>query len=158
MAREYPDPGAYLSLYTAVGEPWLWWERRAQPAAVLAARLAAPETEIYVLRQHQGPVGFAELAVSSGRSLEIAYFGLVPAVLGQGLGGWLMASVLARAWRPGTHRLWLHTCDLDHPGALGFYQRWGFKPFRSQRRVVKDPRLTGILPREAAPHVPLARL
>jgi hypothetical protein len=24
-------------------------------------------------------------------------------------------------------RLWLHTCDLDHPGALGFYQRSGFR-------------------------------
>jgi hypothetical protein len=32
-----------------------------------------------------------------------------------------------RAWaEPDAARVWLHTCELDHPGALRFYQRGGF--------------------------------
>jgi hypothetical protein len=34
--------------------------------------------------------------------------------------------MIDRAWEePGTARVWLHTCELDHPGALRFYQAGG---------------------------------
>ena len=34
--------------------------------------------------------------------------------------------MIDRAWDdPATERVWLHTCELDHPGALRFYQRGG---------------------------------
>ena len=52
----------------------------------------------------------------------------------------------------------LNTCTLDHPGALAFYQRHGFTVTHSEVDIVDDPRLAGLIPREAAPHVPLARL
>jgi hypothetical protein len=39
---------------------------------------------------------------------------------------------------------------------LAFYIAAGFRPFREEDILVDDPRLTGLLPRTAAPHVPLA--
>ena len=50
----------------------------------------------------------------------------------------------------------LNTCTLDHPAALAFYQKRGFAITHSEVDIVDDPRLVGLLPRDAAPHVPLA--
>jgi hypothetical protein len=52
-------------------------------------------------------------------------------------------------------RVWLHTCSFDHPAALAFYQRAGFRPFRRQIEIADDPRLDGTVPRSAAAHVPI---
>ncbi|MEX0368657.1 MAG: GNAT family N-acetyltransferase, partial [Ruegeria sp.] len=43
----------------------------------------------------------------------------------------------------------------DHPRALDFYRRSGFTPVRQEVEVMADPRLNGVLPKDAAPHVPL---
>jgi hypothetical protein len=48
----------------------------------------------------------------------------------------------------------VHTCTLDHPGALAFYIRSGFRPFRRQIEISEDLRITGEAPRSASPHVP----
>jgi hypothetical protein len=66
-----------------------------------------------------------------------------------------MNEALERAWAQPISRLWVHTCTFDHPNALGFYQRSGFRPYAVMVEVHKDPRLTGHLPREASPRVPL---
>jgi hypothetical protein len=66
-----------------------------------------------------------------------------------------MAEALARAWTPGTRRVWLHTCTLDHPAALGFYRAQGFTATARTVEVFADPRVLGVLPANAAPQVPL---
>jgi hypothetical protein len=66
-----------------------------------------------------------------------------------------MARALERGWRPGIRRLWVHTCHLDHPAALDFYIRSGFRPFKRAIEIFEDPRLSGVLPRQAAPQLPL---
>ena len=68
---------------------------------------------------------------------------------------WLMAHALRLAWgRAGTRRVWVHTCTLDHPGALAFYARHGFRPFARAVETFADPRLAGLLPRDCAPPHP----
>ena len=59
------------------------------------------------------------------------------------------------AWSRPIRRLWLHTCTFDHPGAVPFYVRSGFHSYRRQVEVANDPRIIGLLPGTAAPHVPL---
>jgi GNAT superfamily N-acetyltransferase len=86
---------------------------------------------------------------------ELAYFGLVPGMTGHGHGGWLMAHAMRLAWQPGISRVWVHTCDLDHPAALGFYIASGFVPFERAVEILPDPRLTGIHPRGAAARIPI---
>jgi hypothetical protein len=49
----------------------------------------------------------------------------------------------------------VHTCTFNHPSAVAFYQRSGFRPFRRQIEIADDPRLDGTAPRSAAKHVPI---
>ena len=83
------------------------------------------------------------------------FFGLTERLVGSGAGRWLMNRAQEIAWSRPLARLWLHTCTFDHPSALAFYQRSGFRPFRRQVEVVNDPRLDGTVPRDVARHVPV---
>src|SRR3546814_19000221 len=65
-----------------------------------------------------------------------------------------MAHALALAWRKGVARVWVHTCTLDHPAALGFYRASGFTPIRRTIETFADPRALGVLPRDAASQIP----
>jgi hypothetical protein len=51
--------------------------------------------------------------------------------------------------------VWVHTCTLDHPHALGFYRASGFAAISRTVETFADPRLSGHLSPDAAPHVPL---
>lgn len=146
----------YLRLYRAVGGAWLWWQRLVLDEAVLAAYLRADETELHVAEAAGTPVGFAELNRRPAPDVELRYFGVVGPRIGTGLGGCLLAHALAAAWRPRPRRVILETCDCDHPRALGFYRKHGFSIVRQETEVFDDPRLRGLLPRDSAPHVPLA--
>jgi hypothetical protein len=66
-----------------------------------------------------------------------------------------MSHALRLAWSRPINRLWLHTCTYDHPAAVLFYQRAGFRAFRRQVEVEDDPRLDGTAPRDVAKHVPV---
>ena len=112
--------------------------------------------EVFAVADRAGvEVGMLELDLRREDETELSYFGLVPELAGQGYGRWLMAQALALAWRAGTERVWLHTCTLDHPRALGFYRAQGFAAVARTLETFPDPRLLGVLPREAGPHVPL---
>jgi GNAT superfamily N-acetyltransferase len=150
-----PDVPAYRALYRSIGEPWLWFSRLVMSEAALAAILGDPAVEVYVLRQGERRIGLLELDFREEGLCELAFFGLTPEAIGNGAGRLLMNEAVRRAWARPIRRFWVHTCSLDHPAALGFYQRSGFTPYALMVEVADDPRLTGVLPREAAPHVPL---
>ena len=86
---------------------------------------------------------------------EIVFFGVTAKLIGSGAGRWLMNRALELAWSRPIARLWLHTCTHDHPAAVAFYQRSGFRAFRRQIEIEDDPRLDGTAPRDAARHVPV---
>jgi hypothetical protein len=73
-------------------------------------------------------------------------------------GRWLMNRALEFSWSRPIARVWVHTCTFDHPAALAFYQRSGFRAFRRQIEVADDPRLDGTAPRDVARHVPYHRV
>ena len=149
------DRDAYRTLFRAIGEPWLWTGRLVMDDEALAAILDAPTTQVHVACRRDGtPVGLLELDFSAPGDCEIVYFSLVPGMTGSGHGAWLMAHALRLAWGTVT-RVWVHTCTLDHPAALGFYQRQGFVPFERWVEVYSDPRAAGLYSREIAPWMPL---
>jgi len=155
--RRVADPATawYRELYARVGENWLWFSRlRLEPVA-LAAILADARVEVYALACAGRDVGLLELDFRAEGLCELAFFGLAPALLGQGAGRLLMNHAIARAWARPIGCLWVHTSTLDHPNALAFYLRSGFCPFKRQIEIADDPRLTGHLPPEAAPNVPI---
>lgn len=145
------DP--YLTLFRAVGTDWLWASRLVIPEAELQTILEDTRTEIYRLDRAGAPIGLLELNFREEGACEIAFFGLVPGAVGQSIGPWFMSEALRLAWREGIERVWLHTCTLDHPKALGFYQSCGFKPYAQEVEVMVDPRVSGVLPKEAGKHV-----
>lgn len=151
-----PTPEKYRALFRRVGEPWLWFSRLVMTDAQLTEIIHDDKVEIYAIADPQGiEVGILELDFRTAGQCEIGFFGLVPELSGKGHGGWLMAQTLALGWRKGVSRMWVHTCTLDHPSALGFYRKQGFIPFSREIEIFTDPRLSGHLPREAAPHIPI---
>jgi ribosomal protein S18 acetylase RimI-like enzyme len=130
----------YRYLYNTVGAPWLWYERRAVADSDLAAVVQHPDVDVYVLYADGEPAGYAELDRRHMPDIELAYFGLVPAFIGRKLGPWFLHWVIDAAWARNPDRLWVHTCNLDHPRAIAHYQRAGFVPFKQERKLVLDPR------------------
>lgn len=150
-----PDPRWYRELFARIGGPYLWFSRLALDDAELATILHDPRVEVYAVRGDGEDIGFLELDFRTEGQCWLAYFGLVESAVGKGVGRWLMNRALERAWSQPIERVWVHTCTLDHPNALAFYIRSGFRPYKRQVEVYDDPRLVGLLPRTAAPHVPL---
>jgi GNAT superfamily N-acetyltransferase len=150
-----PSPSWYRAIYRRVGDRWLWVGRAMMDDAALAAWLATPTTEILAIEEGDETIGFAELDWSVAGNLEVAMFGVVAEATGKGAAALLMQQVHARARAEGVGRIWLHTCTFDHPAAIPFYRRAGFKPYKFAIEVMPAPRLTGDLPRDAGPNIPI---
>ncbi|MGH6940838.1 GNAT family N-acetyltransferase [Hypericibacter sp.] len=150
-----PDLQSYRALFRRVGQDWMWFSRLIMPDERLRRILTDPKVEVY--RLHDGPaeIGLLELDFREEGQCELAFFGVVPEVIGQGAGRFLMDQAITMAWARPIRRFWVHTCSFDHPSALAFYRRSGFRPYAYAVEVHDDPRLTGHLPRTAAPHIPL---
>lgn len=152
-----PAPDKYRALYRRIGEPWLWFSRLELHDEALAAIIHDPQVRIWAVLDRRGiEVGILELDFREAGQCEIAFFGLVPELAGKGFGKWLMALALQAGWgEPGVQRMWVHTCTLDGPGALSFYIKSGFKPYQRQLETFPDPRLSGLIPMQAAPQIPI---
>lgn len=150
-----PDPDKYRALFRRVGAPWLWYSRLLMDDARLLSIIRDPDSEVYAVEDRAGvEVGFLELDFHREGETELSYVGFVRELAGQGHGRWLMARALQLAWRPGTDRVRVHTCTLDHPRALGFYRSHGFEAIRRTVETFPDPRALGLLPDHAAPQIP----
>lgn len=155
LARIHASPAVYRALFRLVGAPWLWFSRLVMTDVALAAILDDPMVELFEVRDGEEVVGMLELDRRAASRCELAFVGLVPAYAGRGHGKWLLAEAVARAWREGTTHVSVHTCSLDHPAALTAYRRAGFNAVARKVEMFLDPRNAGVLPRHAAPQIPL---
>lgn len=131
--EEPPNPSLNRRLYASVGATWQWTDRRTWTDADWARYLGDRSIETWVLWSGTEPAGYFELAAGEDKSTEIAYFGLAPAFIGRGLGGYLLSAAVTRAFDSGAVRVWLHTSSRDHPHALSNYQARGFTIFRTEQ-------------------------
>lgn len=151
----------YRELFRAVGQDWLWYSRIVMADEKLSNILTDEKVDLYRLTDRRGTaLGLLELDFREDGQCELAFFGLVATAIGQGAGRYLVTRATQLAWARDVdgkkiERFWVHTCTFDHPNALGFYQKAGFKPYAFMVEVADDPRFTGHLPRDAAPHIPL---
>ena len=152
-----PHAEKYRTLYRRIGEPWLWFSRLEMDDEALLSSIHDPKVRIWAVEDRRGiEVGILELDFRIEGECEIAFFGLIPELTGQGHGKWLMAMALQLGWaEAGVKRMWVHTCTLDGPAALAFYQRSGFTAYQRQLETFADPRLSGLIPRDAAPQIPI---
>jgi GNAT superfamily N-acetyltransferase len=139
-----PSPELNRFLYVAVGDRWHWRDRLAWTRTRWMEWLERTDVETWVAYRGDAPAGYFELEAQEGGNVEIAYFGILPGFEGQGLGGYLVTEAARRAFamRPGVGRVWLHTCTLDHPGALPNYLTRGFAIFREEEADVMLPERT----------------
>jgi GNAT superfamily N-acetyltransferase len=151
------DAEAYRHLFRRVGANWLWYSRLQMPVEQLEAILHDVKTEVFALVADAAEEGLLELDYRTKGECELAFFGVSDVLQGRGAGRWLMNRALERAWARPIRRLWVHTCTLDHPAALAFYVRSGFRAFARSVEIADDPRATGLLPADAAPQVPVIR-
>ncbi|MFQ5935452.1 MAG: GNAT family N-acetyltransferase [Acidiferrobacterales bacterium] len=140
-----PAVSFYRYLYNTVGGQWMWYERRHMDDATLAEIISDPQVEVYVLHVDGVPAGYVELDCRAKGEVEIAYFGLMPDFIGRGLGSHLLDCGLRAAWRKRPQRVWVHTCNLDHPKALAVYRQAGFIPYKTEKVLIDDPRLDGTI-------------
>lgn len=150
-----PSLDWYRDLYRRVGEEWLWFSRARMNDTELAAVIRAPRIEVYALSVDGRDEGLLELDFREASQCELVYFGVTASLIGGGAARFLMNRALELAWSRDLRRVWVHTCTFDHPSAVAFYQRSGFRPFRRQVEIADDPRLDGTAPRDAARHVPI---
>lgn len=155
--RAAPDLDWYLALYHDIGGPWLWYSRLLMPKDAVRTVLDDPGVEVYALVREGREVGIGELSFRTPGEAEISFFGVAASEIGAGAGRWMMAKLLERAWAEAPRRVWLHTCTLDHPNALPFYIRQGFRPYRRTVGLFADPRLSGALAPTDGPHIPVIR-
>jgi GNAT superfamily N-acetyltransferase len=128
----------YRYLYVEVGRLYHWRDRLPWSEAEWRAWLQGP-SRIWLLQVEGAPAGFFELRGPLDGGVEIAYFGVLPEYQGMGLGKWLLTRAVEEAWAMTPKRVWLHTCTLDHPGALPNYVKRGFRPVREERYEVTLP-------------------
>ena len=150
-----PAADHYRALFRKIGSPWLWFSRLLMDDAKLESIIHDPGVELYEVAAVEAVVGMIELDFREPGQCELAFIGLVPQLTGEGHGRWLLGEAVRLAWRDGVQRVHVHTCTLDHPAALAAYKRAGFKAYKRAVERFPDPRLSGILPADSAPQVPL---
>ncbi len=150
------DTVTYRKLFARVGaQDWLWFSRMQMSDDALSDILDNKDVVIATMFVEGQPEALLELDFRETRQCELAFFGVSPALLGKGAGRALMNKAIELAWDRNISRFHVHTCTLDHPQALTFYRRSGFDPIRQQIEIAPDPRLTGVLPNDAGPHIPM---
>ena len=149
------DTDGYLALFRKVGGDWMWFSRLQMPRSELETILRHPDVELFALQDDGKDIGILELDFRKMANCELAFFGVTRDAIGKGAGRFLMSEAISRAWARPIKRFWVHTCSFDHPAAIDFYKRSGFTPYQFMVEVLDDPRLKGLLPRDAAPHVAL---
>jgi GNAT superfamily N-acetyltransferase len=124
-------------LYFRVGEQWDWIERRPWTDEQWKEYAMATELRTFAGYYDKSLAGYYELRQDAENGIEIAYFGLLPEFIGRGLGGALLTSAIEEAWswRAGLapSRVWVHTCNRDHPQALANYQARGMVVYKIEQ-------------------------
>lgn len=136
LCAEDPPADYFLYLYQAVGADYEWTDWLRCSPSELQDFVSHPDILLYTLMVDGWPGGFFMLDGSEPEVCDLAYFGLVPQAIGRGLGHWLLATAVDIGWdRPETQRMTVNTNTLDHPRALGLYQRVGFRPVRRETKT-----------------------
>lgn len=138
LHAENPPAWYYMSLYEAVGESYAWEDKKQLSRDALRAYVQHPDRALYTLIRQGWPAGFFMLDYTEKGVCDIAIFGLVPEMVGQGYGKFLLKEAVHTGWDgEDVKKLTVNTCTLDHPRALALYQSAGFTPVR-QNTITRD--------------------
>jgi len=124
------DPFINHVFFLAVGLPWKWYSRLSWTPGDWKKHFLKSEVFTYMAFSGKSLAGYFELEKSDKTGMEIKYVGLLPHYTGKGLGGYLISHAVENAFSSGAERVWLHTCNNDHPQAIRSYKKRGFSIFK----------------------------
>ncbi|RDI44693.1 GNAT family N-acetyltransferase [Nocardia mexicana] len=130
------------SVQAGVGEPYGWGAARRSAERWSAYLAEHPDEQYWLITVENEPAGVAYLEPQPAGDVEVTAFGLLPAYVGKGFGAYALTLALRQAWATEpvgaqeVRRVWLHTCSLDHPNALGNYRKRGLRPYRVETKPV----------------------
>jgi GNAT superfamily N-acetyltransferase len=139
VRAQIPSVPFYRYLYNTVGADYLWWLRRTTADHELAALLRDEAVAIHVLYTRGEPAGFFELDARTRPDINLSYFGLMPGVIGRGIGFAFLRAAVDEVWRLGAKGMTVNTCTADHPRALPNYLRAGFGVVRQVKEIWEVP-------------------
>lgn len=137
---EIPCPEFNWFLHQAVGVAYRWGGREDWDRSKWLEYVNRPELETWAAYVSGAPAGYFELEQQPDGSARIHCFGLCQAFLGKGLGGHLLSVAVERAWELSRSRVWLTSCNHDHPHALPNYLARGFQLVKETQGPANRPR------------------
>jgi GNAT superfamily N-acetyltransferase len=131
------DPSVNKYFYLEVGKDWLWTERRVWTTEQWSDYVHSNSVHTFVARSGDVQLGYFELLPQADNTVELVYFGLLESAVGKGFGSAMLSKAIDEAWKiigdASKGRVWVHTCNFDHPNALGNYQRLGFSLYNIEK-------------------------
>ena len=125
------QPDLCRFMYQWVGRNWYWKERLVWSDDQWAAYMADENTRMWLASVQGSIAGYFELVRQDEGNVEIAYFGLLPECIGKGYGSYMLTEAIRLVWGWGAKRVWVHTCTLDHQGALANYLARGMTIYKT---------------------------
>ena len=149
-----PSVSIYLDVYRAVGRDYIWNYRPGQSHEEIEKIIRSSNTWLYYIFRKDEIVGLAEFDATQSGEVELVHFGLIPELLHKGIGRKVLNNLLHIIWSSDVKRVWLSTCGLDHPKAISFYERAGFKIFKTRMGEFADYRFSDFYTLRDAPQIP----
>ena len=130
LVLESNDPPVryFFSLYETVGAEYEWTDKFICSATEVYDFLFHPNVKMFTFLKNGWTAGFFVLDKREQKICDLAYFGLVPEVIGHGYGEYLLKFAIKESWAANDiNLLTVNTNTLDHPNALLLYKKMGFK-------------------------------
>ena len=123
--------------YKNIGKKHHWVDRLIWTEKQWIEYTSDKKVKTYVLKNNDDLVGYFELITHRDKNeVEIAYLGLLEEYQNKKLGSYLLASAIKNSFLIKPHRVWVHTCSLDHKNALSNYISRGMKIFKKETLTV----------------------
>ena len=128
-----PDIELNKFFYKNVGKKHRWKDRLVWDNLKWISYLENENVYTYILKLNKDLVGYFEVIQDqSNKSSELAYFGILDDYIGKKFGGYLLSEAIKICFELNSHRVWVHTCTLDHKNALKNYLKRGMKIFKEE--------------------------
>ena len=119
--------------YKNVGKEHCWVDRLMWDDKKWQDYTSKKKVKTYILKHETNLAGYFELIFhENSNEVEIAYLGLLKEYQNKKLGSYLLSSAIKNSFLEKTHRVWVHTCSLDHKNALNNYISRGMKIFKKE--------------------------
>ena len=119
--------------YKNIGIDHYWRDRLIWTDKEWIKYVSNPSFETWIIKKDDDLVGFYEQEHHySKNEVELINMGILKNYRGKKFGSLLLTHSINSAFKKKPHRMWVHTCSLDHKYALQNYKSKGFEIFKKE--------------------------